>query len=376
MSSICNRCTLRLQRAANLAEAPATSTRAFSTSASRRKDHHVPSFNTSNPDLSNTLNQFRDKHFVPSLLSKSQRKLIFGTKNQQTLAENPQSVNLAGDEFPLQWIDRRTEVPNRLKLLHTAIDQMSETGGEAWNNLPGLLMGLKQCNSPPKPHVVEKIVRRAIQADRIGVLILCLQQSEKIGFVLSQPEVLNQMIQGLHDRAQRCQWSKSATARSLKQAQTIASLLESSVHGMGRYLRPDDPRRAPEVVAVFLELAAVYSLKHQGASDVDGKVRAYTERLLACLEAHPEKMQPASKAPPAKGPVWEMLHGVPLWHGLMLARRILGEQGMPKRDLASRVEADYKAGLENLAAALEGRQPDEGSYGEQALRYWRDCERE
>lgn len=129
------------------------------------------------------------------------------------------------------------------------------------------------------------------------------------------------------------------------------------------------------MVAVFLELAAVYSFKHQDGADADGKVKAYTERLLACLEAHPEKLQPESKAPPTKGPVWEMLYGVPLWHGLMLARKVLGERGLPRSDMCLRVEGDYKAGLENLAAALEARQPEEGTYGDQALRYWRECER-
>ena len=60
--------------------------------------------------------------------------------------------------------------------------------------------------------------------------------------------------------------------------------LEDTEHGTGKFVHSGDPRRRPEVLSVFLELAAVYAYKYQGAKDLDGKVKAYAERLLSNIE--------------------------------------------------------------------------------------------
>jgi len=70
-----------------------------------------------------------------------------------------------------------------------------------------------------------------------------------------------------------------------------------------------------------------------------------------------------------------MLHGIPIWHGLLLAEKILGKD-MPQQQLARKVRQDYEAGLTILAQAIEAQGPKEGSYGGQALRAWRGCIRD
>lgn len=82
-----------------------------------------------------------------------------------------------------------------------------------------------------------------------------------------------------------------------------------------------------------------------------------------------------TKAPRPTGPQTEMLRGVPLWHGLSLAFRVLGEE-LPQRVRAEKILRDYESGLEILAQAIEAQNPKEGTYGDQALRAWRDCIRE
>ena len=70
-----------------------------------------------------------------------------------------------------------------------------------------------------------------------------------------------------------------------------------------------------------------------------------------------------------------MLHGVPIWHSLRLARKILGDD-MPQKQIADKVVNDYEAGLTILAQAIEAQAPKPKSYGQQALDAWRECIRD
>ena len=70
-----------------------------------------------------------------------------------------------------------------------------------------------------------------------------------------------------------------------------------------------------------------------------------------------------------------MLHGVPIWHGLQLAQKILGDE-MPQRQIAERIVKDYEAGLTILAQAIEAKAPKAGGYDAEALDAWRRCIRD
>jgi hypothetical protein len=189
---------------------------------------------------------------------------------------------------------------------------------------------------------------------------------------LKRDEVLRNVIWGLHSQAQRHNWSASAVHKGLAEARQLALMLEAEEHGTGKVLARDDPRQRPEIIGVFLELAAVNAYKHEGKTDKSGVLAAYTTRLLSCIG---DKAQPKSFAPPKVGPVYEMLHGVPIWHGLSLAQKVLGNQ-MPMAQQAAQVAADYEASLNNLAQAIEAQAPKDGSYGAQALDVWKNCIRD
>lgn len=374
MDSICTRCVLRLQRAAQGNTCP-TTTRAFSHTSQLQRHHGVPVFKeTSNPDLDTVLATMRTKHFIPAYVSKPERRLIFGTKNRQNLLDNPPTVSIGDEDIKLEWIDRLREIPNRTKLAHRALSLMAEGEAQGWMNLPALLTGLKKANKEPlSSELMEKVVRKAISCGRIGPVVQCLQQSHLTGMTLKREEVLQHVVCGLHATAQKDGWTQEATAKALKLANQVALMLEDEEHGGERHLRPHDPRQRPEILGVFLELAAVNAYKHQAGRDVGGKVKSYADRFMSCI-SNP-RLQPQSHAPPASGPVWEMLYGVPIWHGLRLSMKVL-EDEMPQKDVAEKVMQDYKAGLTILAQAIEAQRPKEGSYGDQALRAWRECIRD
>ncbi|TKA78137.1 hypothetical protein B0A55_02730 [Friedmanniomyces simplex] len=204
-----------------------------------------------------------------------------------------------------------------------------------------------------------RVVRKASNAGRLGSIIQCLQQVEHTGLTLKDDVVLSNVVWALHDLAQRDAWSAEATEKATKWANVVSMLLETGEHGGGKTTRVGDARRRPEVIGLFLELAAVQAYKHQGGKDVDGKVKMYTERLLACIG---DQAQPPSHAPATSGPQVEMLNGVPIYHGLLLAEKVLGPD-LPRPAQARRIREDYEAGLTILAQAIEAQEPKEGSYG-------------
>jgi hypothetical protein len=67
-----------------------------------------------------------------------------------------------------------------------------------------------------------------------------------------------------------------------------------------------------------------------------------------------------------------MLHGVPIYHGLLLAEKVLGNQ-LPQAQRAKQIRAKFEAALSALAKAVEAQAPKESTYGDQALRAWRAC---
>jgi len=156
-------------------------------------------------------------------------------------------------------------------------------------------------------------------------------------------------------------------------ARNVSNLLESEAHGSGANLLPRDPRQRPEVIGVFLELAAVNAQLHQNGEDRGNAVKAYTARLLSCMDE--SSRQPTGLQPPDSGPVWEMLEGASIWHGLALAQKVLGSN-VPNAQEVGKIAADYEAGLENLCKSIEAKDPKEGSYGAQAVRVWRECTRD
>lgn len=244
----------------------------------------------------------RQTHFIPAYLSEGERRLIFGTKHRQQLLDNPQSVLIGDEEIELKWMDRRREIPNRTKLFHKAINLMSassegdhEGQSKLWSNLPALLIGLKRAHAVPSENAMAKIVRRAVSCGRIGIIIQCLHQVEHTGMSLKMSEVLNNVIWGLRDLAQKDEWSQEALIKALKDAQQVATLLEMKEHGGGgRVTNDSDARGSLVAIGVFLELAAMHAYKFQDKKDGDGRVKMYAERLMDRLESAPQVCQPPS----------------------------------------------------------------------------------
>lgn len=68
-----------------------------------------------------------------------------------------------------------------------------------------------------------------------------------------------------------------------------------------------------------------------------------------------------------------MLTKLPVWHGLRLAKAILG-RNMPNSQQAQSIVQEYEARLSELADALDnGAAPKPNTYAEQVLGAWNGC---
>ena len=284
MASICNRCALRLRKAAQT-ESQHLSKRTFS-SAPNRQRGPLPAFNEStNEDLNNVLSTMREKHLIPAYMHKQEHKLVFKQKYRQQLIDNPQTAMVGGEEITLQPIDRRNDIPPRREVVAQAINLIINGESKDWQNIPKLLQGLKEgVKKPASEALMEKIVRKAFQAKQLGVVIQCLYQAELTGMTLKSEPVLRTFLAGLHDLAQESEWQKGAVTKALRDANVVSQLLETKEHGTEGKIRPNDPRVRPEVLGVFLELASVFAWRHDGQKDTEGLVRAYAGRLVGNVE--------------------------------------------------------------------------------------------
>jgi hypothetical protein len=220
------------------------------------------------------------------MLSNPERKLIFGLRNRQLLEENPQSVTLGDEEIDLQWIDQRTEIPNRVKLLKKAMRLMRDGEKADWNNLPALLIGLRQVKKTPNPRQLAKLVRLAANAGRFGIILQCLHRAPQTGMTMKHEEILQAVMWAVRalGRGSVGGWEKEGLEKAIKDADEVATCLEDEDHGTGRFITPNDPRTRPEVLGVFLELSAVHAVKYQDGKDESGRVKAFAERLLGRID--------------------------------------------------------------------------------------------
>ena len=247
----------------------------------------LPIFNeSSNSELNEIFTTLREYHFIPAFIHNRERRLISRPKFQKTLEDNPRTTTIGDEEVNLNSLDTFA-LPNRRRLLARALNLISEGDGQDWANIPPLLQGMHAGvrKVPPAERWMEKVVRKAVVAGKTGIIMQCLQQPDRTGMTVKQDNILNTMLIGLHNMAEADRWSKSTTEKALKDAHAISLMLDSKTHGFGPGLIQNDPRTRPEVLGVFLELAAVFALKHQDGIDANGLVKAYAGRLLSRLEA-------------------------------------------------------------------------------------------
>lgn len=211
--------------------------------------------------------------------------------------------------------------------------------GKDWQNLPGFLEGLKTAKRHLQVWQIEKMVRRANMAGRQGAVLECLRRPGT-GVRLTDVRVVREVMWGAVMKAQQGNWEKEAVEQAVKFARAVWDLLEDPKHVMkSRDTGSEHIARArPEIVGVMLQLEAAKTLLLGEGKDEGGKVESIVEMLLwswtnADLASGGGEMEWFDAD-------YKVLMWAPLWHGMKLARKVLGENSKHGKLLAEKMDQD------------------------------------
>lgn len=179
---------------------------------------------------------------------------------------------------------------------------------------------------------VEKMVRRASEMGRQGVVMECVRRAGTTGVFLNDARVAREVMWGARLRAQDAEWSEEGTTKALLQAEQIMELLEDPKHASKQGTVGVHPRKLPEIVGIVLELAAVKAVKYANGQDEDGKVLAYATPTLADIRAHGDLSFDREDWHDAN---YKLQMWAPVLHGLRLAFGVLKGNTSVAQDIKS-----------------------------------------
>lgn len=200
---------------------------------------------------------------------------MFRQKYADRLDEEPVTVPISDTEnFTLRPMDPQSRPTNKEAV--DVIAKMQTT--QDWQNLVPFLSGLRMSHRRLRASRWEWIVRKAGQANALGIVLECAKQAERTNLRLTDAGFVKRLYFELHRKAQLGEFQDPEVSKALGLARQFASLMEAPEHLVKD---PEtDPRRKPAVIGVLLELSAARALKVNGGKDEGREVHAYAQRLM------------------------------------------------------------------------------------------------
>ena len=282
---------------------------------------------------------------------------MYKPSRHQILLNDPGvTVTLSNDEevklMPMNPHDK----PNKVRSLATLV-KLLEISPEAktWINLPPFLEGMAMSKEKLPDGWLQKLVRKANERGRSGVIIRCAEMVKKTGVTFSDPYVTTEMMLGCHIRAARAGWMGEDAEKAMKQAEQVALMMEAKEHCGGKLKEGEvDMRKSVVVIGVLLELATARALHVNEGKDVDGKVIRYAEIALALYRQC--SFQPGNDHIAAA----RMLENwLPMWAGLKMAQKVDGLKGSKVandlREQAEKLQGPIKEAKARVEEQAEGK---------------------
>ncbi|KAL8912092.1 MAG: hypothetical protein Q9171_002880, partial [Xanthocarpia ochracea] len=300
----------------------------------------LPSFApTSSPELDALLSTFRSNVFLPSHLLKLQQNLIYKKKNHRLLTntEEPATVRLGNEVHALKPLDHRVDEPNTRKSMAQIVELCKE--GRDWVNMVPFLMGLKTAGRKVKWWQFEKIIRRMGVKGGLGAVMEMARRVEETGVKLGHVQVAREAMWGGVLKCVQSGWSKEGVKEGEKFVEAMWQMLSEERHvDRNATGKETDPKMKPEIVGVLLWIRALRSSLFGESQDVDGKIKRAAEMVLAVwknadLTVDDNGWYDANH---------KLMMWTPVWHGMKMARKIVGENTVLGRDLATTITSDLE----------------------------------
>lgn len=201
-------------------------------------------------------------------------------KFARRLREEPVDVTIGEDNewFRLQYMDplkrpKNSEIPETLSLMKT---------GKDYENLVPFLSGLLLSHRSLKSPRWQWLIRRAGEADKLGVILECAKQSKRTGLQLSDIEIVQTLFFQLHLAANKAGFKDPVLSKVFGIAKQFVELMETPEHAVHDVQL--DPKRKPFLIGVLLELSSALAVNHNEGVDASGDALAYAQRLCAVWE--------------------------------------------------------------------------------------------
>jgi len=266
------------------------------------------------------------------------------------LLSDPVEVEIDGEKFGLQHLNRTVDEPSSTKGLFEAAALMQNKTD--FDNLPRLLEGYKQIGRKLKHYSKIKLIRLAGKKEQVGVILECARRGKTTNFTLTHPEVVKELMNWVQGKALASDWAQKQTAQALRWAEIVSELLEEPTHRPSKsHSDVQDVRTLPELLGIMLELSAVRAVRHLHGKDEDGKVARYAERLMATsVDIKPTDMDPSH---PHYANRW-LATAVPVIHGMKTALKVLDPALKVYSQLESKVQ-ELESKAASFAAEAEQR---------------------
>ncbi|KAL9023284.1 MAG: hypothetical protein Q9196_007296, partial [Gyalolechia fulgens] len=303
----------------------------------------VPSFTpTSSPELDTLLSTFRTNIFLPAQLLSVQRSLVYKSKHHRLLTnpEEPATVKIGNEVHQLHPLNRLTDEPNTRKSLAEILELMKE--GKDWVNIIPFLKGVRQSGRKVRGWQMEKIVRKMGKAGRQGIVMEMLRRVEGTGVTLGEIGVCREVFWGGVLKCVQSEWSEEGVKEAERLMEGWWDMLSEERH-VGKAVRKSggDPRLRPEIVGLVMWVRAVRSVLFGEKKDEEEKVKRGAEMVMAVWKNADLKVDEGD---------WnnanhKLMRWAPVWHGMKMARQVLGENTPLGRNLERMITTDLEPTL-------------------------------
>lgn len=263
-----------------------------------------------------------------------------------------------GDEvLQLQPLDKRRDEPATRRSFATVVRLMGESGD--WGNMAGFLEGLKVARRKLAPWQVEKMVRRANEGGRMGVVYEVLRRVERTGVGLWDVGVCREVMRGAVVKGVEGGWGGEGVDRGVRYAEDVWELMWDPRHVEGQEKVGMNPRGRPEIVGVLLLMHAVKVVRLGGGKDEGGMVEKYAEMMLKRWENSRGDM--AVDTQDWSNANYKLLTWAPVWHGVKMARQVVGAGSPLGKRLGEKLSQDLEPLIQKSHAIVLAHAPEEGT---------------
>lgn len=171
------------------------------------------------------------------------------------------------------------------------------------------------------------------------VLIEAIRQAPRTGLFLHELCIVRELLWAFRNKAVQADWDPEPTESAARYAEQLAVLSDEERHRpqLDATLAYEDPQKEPDVIGAIIELLAARLQVHQDVTpqhigEARQRLKTYVERLLVKLD--PSIMSPAEGTEQLAAQAdYELLRWIPVYNGLRISDKVLGEE-MPQRDMA------------------------------------------